>query len=239
ASFAVRGRHLAGRFIVGLVVGLLPILAAIARGWASAFAGYGFWLPQDYDSAWSVFSIASARANAIGYLRALSGAGTSALYPFPVPALAVLGLWGARREGGVAPIIAGTAVLHATIALLYFFRDVRLLLPSLPLVIVLATSGLRRLAERRPAFAVALGVAVLVAQGEALARSMNRYGGTFEVGPTLNTVERSLPREGLVVSDVASGLAWLYWERGTQRTFMPLSVPPADLRTGLFTDRLL
>jgi hypothetical protein len=239
-----RGRRDLACFVAGLALGLGPVIvSAVARS-AGPLAGYGFWLPDEYGSLGATFQLSALRANVAEYVAALVGiARDGPFYSFLVPALATLGAWTAwnRREASrrVLGIAAAAVIMYYGIALFYFFHDLRLLLPVVPLVIVAAVSGLHCLAIRRPVIAGILAIVALTIQTNAVVRSMRADRGYATVAPTLTAVSERLPRDGLVVSDVSFGLAWLYWIRGTARDFIPLLVPPLSQRVTPYTDRLV
>ena len=150
-------------------------------------------------------------------------------------------MWGARRDTplGVFGIIIAAVVLHVGLVTTYFFHDERFLLPILPLLILLAALGLGDLYRLHRLLGLAVGIYLLLTQLRLVSHTLRPSPPAVLVGEALRRVEPYLPREGLVVSDVAAPLAWLYWTRNTDREFMPVTIPPARFGDDVFLDRHL
>src|SRR5262249_38000005 len=198
-------------------------------------AAYTFWTPMPATVATALVLTAPA-ANAGRYAEALLGLSQrGALYPVPAAILATIGLGvllrSPQRNAAVSLVCA--AALHTLLALGYFFRDPRFLLPVAPLIMVFAAAGLRFLWTRSRGLAGALAATALALQLNALGHRASGGARMLRLGVILPTVAAVLPSDAFVVSDVAAPLAWLYWIRGTRREFMPMTVPPDGVEGNL------
>lgn len=215
------------RYVVGSMVGLLPVAVSVAAGWSRPLGGYAFWMPEFYDPPTAAFGMQWLRANLEAYGAALLGAQwRAALYPIVVVPLAALGVCTATTDRRRVAVVAGTALGYAALCLGYFFTAERLLLPVVPLLLIAAASGLATVARRRPGLAVAIVTLTLVVQGATALRATRPAERRASSPDLMAAVEGHLPASVLVVSDVPAVLAWLYWVRGTSREFLPLVVPP-------------
>ena len=163
--------------------------------------------------------------------------------PFVVLALATGALLARRREarsaGFVLAVAAGAALVFALSAATV--ADSRMLFPFLPVTLVLAFTGLARVAEglargRRAAVAALLALCA-VASAWPLARTWRQaaaserpVAGAFQerewrgIGQAVRTM---LPGDGLVASDAAP---WIGWYVPRPVTLVPLA--PDSLLTG-------
>jgi len=236
---AIRDKR-CSRFVMGAALGLLPVVVCTGAGWSGPFAGYAYWMPGEYGTLVRPFGVAPLLANVAGYTAAFLGlAHRPAFYSFPVALLALLGVFSKRLRRTTVVLVVLAIGCHLGIVLPYFFHDLRLVLPIVPLVLILAALGLKSLWERLPLAAGALAACLIAFQWRDARHSLGTGPPTVRVGAALVTVASYLPPEALVISDVASPLVWLYWERGTAREFLPLSVPPAGFRSDVFLDRHL
>lgn len=234
-----RGRPALRGFLVGALIGFAPSLLAYALGWSGALAGYAFWVPDRYAHGGAAFAAHHLAENVAHYGPAILGVGRRPpFYPVAVPALAVLGLWTVRRSPRRVEFmcLAAVLVLQVGIVLPYFFRTVRLLLPAVPLVLLLAAIGLANVSGRWRPLAWAVAIAALAVQIHGTQRLLHGDRRESRMNAVMGSLARVLPEHGVIVSDVPALLAWLYWIRGTDREFMPLVVPPAGPRHD-FVDR--
>ncbi len=228
------------RLVTGAALGLLPVVVCTGAGWSGPFAGYAYWVPGEFGTLVRPFGVAPLLANVAGYTAAFLGlAHRPAFYSFPVVLLALLGGFSQRVRRTTVALVVLAIGCHLGIVLPYFFYDLRLVLPIVPLVLILAALGLKSLWERLPLVAGALAACVIAFEWQVARHSLGTDPPTVRVGPALVTVASYLPHEALIISDVASPLVWLYWERGTARAFLPLSVPPAGSGGDVFLDRHL
>jgi len=228
-----RGWRQAARFATGAMLGLLPLLStAIATG-HSPGSGYAFW-----PAPAARFTMSAAAANFPVYAETLCGAAHPRFYSYLVPPFVVVGIWAGLRSHRRATVLAvvSAAAVHVMVALFYYFRASRLLLPILPLLLLLGALGFEQLLSRRTMWTGLLGTAALFLQLRAALAGGPTPPDVPHVAPTLLAVARRLPPDALVVSDVAAPLAWLYWIRGTGRHFMPLAALPHDVGGDLADD---
>jgi len=213
------------RFAAGVALGTVPLFLPPLVGWPGPVAGYAYWAPNYYGTLTAPFSLGAAAANAPDYAATLLGVHSRVrFFPIVVPCLALVGAASTLRRRGVrghgALVVA--ILLQVGLALGYFFHDRRLLLPVLPLVLIFAARGLARVAAWRAWVGVSLAVAAIALQMRASSRTRSPERAAEPIAPVLRTIAVALPREALVASDVSPLLAWLYWIRGSERTFLPV-----------------